>query len=56
MRTLYTFFDLLCSLLLKTIEKLPRPIKLVLYVLIFFPILCLAAYGDYRGWKSEDVL
>lgn len=56
MKTLYTFFCLLSALLLQLFEKSPYPVKVVMFPIIIWPVLFLAVYADYKGWKSDTVL
>lgn len=55
-KTIYTFFDLLGSLLLKTFEKSPYIIKVIILPIAITPILLLCILAEKKGWKTEDVL
>lgn len=55
-KTIYTFFDLLGSLLIKTFSDAPYIIKVIIFPIAVTPILLLCMIAEKKGWKTEDVL
>ena len=55
-KTIYTFFDVLGTLLIKTFSEAPYFIKLIIFPLAVTPMLVLCMIAEIKGWKTENVL